>query len=70
MFYLCTVESKDIATVFGGPNMDPSQPLSPPKYKDLQTNMIGQKPDCSGYLLLANKLVKEFEKQTSVPERI
>lgn len=67
MFYLCTVESKDLATIFGSRGM-PGQDDTPPKYADLQTIMIGQRPDCSGYLLLSNQVVKEFEKQTSVPE--
>jgi hypothetical protein len=30
--------------------------------------MIGQKPDCSGYLLLSNTVVEEFQQQASVPE--
>jgi hypothetical protein len=67
MFYLCTVEAKDMSTVFGAPNMDPSKPAAPPKYAGLQTIMIGQKPDCSGYLLLTDRVVAEFKKQTSVP---
>ena len=67
MFYLCTVESKDLATIFGGPGI-PGQEPTPPKYTDLKTIMIGQKPDCSGYLLLSDIVVDEFEKQTSVPE--
>lgn len=67
MFYLCTAESKDLATIFGGPRI-PEQESIPPKYPDLKIIMIGQKPDCSGYLLLADTVVKEFKKQTSVPE--
>ena len=67
MFYLCTVESKDIATVFGGPGETP-ETRNPPKYSDLQTIIIGQKPDCSSYLLLSDKVVEEFEQQSSVPE--
>lgn len=67
MFYLCTVEAKDMGTVFGSFGPGPED-IKPPKYSDLQTIMIGQKPDCSGYLLLADKVVKEFKKQTSVPE--
>lgn len=57
-----------MGTVFGAP--DPVDPIkrTPPKYPDLKIIMIGQRPDCSGYLLLADTVVKEFTKQTSVPE--
>lgn len=65
MFYLCTVESKDLTTIFGGSDLINR---TPPKYSDLKIIMIGQKPDCSGYLLLADTVVSEFKKQTSVPE--
>lgn len=65
MFYLCTAESTDLTTIFGG--TDPIN-RTPPKYPDLKIIMIGQKPDCSGYLLLADTVVEEFKKQTSVPE--
>ena len=68
MFYLCTVESKDMGTVFGSPSIDPSVPATPAKYDNLQVIMIGQKPDCSGYLLLTDRVVTEFKKKTSVPE--
>lgn len=67
MFYLCTAESKDLTTIFGGPRIPGEEP-TPPKYSDLKTIMIGQKPDCSGYLLLSDTVVTEFKKQTSVPE--
>lgn len=67
MFYLCTVESKDLTKVFGSIGIT-SQEDTPPKYTDLQTVMIGQRPDCTGYLLLTNQLVEEFIKQTDVPE--
>lgn len=67
MFYLCTVESKDLRTVFGG-FTGPTEEPKPPKYDNLQVIMIGQKPDCSGYLLLADRVVTEFKKQTSVPK--
>lgn len=67
MFYLCTVEAQDLNTVFGAMGM-PGQTATPPKYDDLQTIMIGQRPDCTGYLLLANRVVDEFVQQTSVPE--
>lgn len=63
MFSLCSVDSKDLSTVFGDiPNN------IPPKYNDLQVIMIGQKPDCTGYLLLSNTVVQEFTKHNSVPE--
>ena len=67
MFYLCTVESSKLSTVFGGPT-SPMGDIIPPKYTDLQVVMIGQKPDVSGYLLLSNTVVEEFVKQNSVPD--
>lgn len=67
MFYLCTVESADMATVFGSPAM-PGEEAVAPKYKNLNVIMIGQRPDCSGYLLFSDRVVAEFEQQTSVPE--
>lgn len=67
MFYLCTVESSNLSTVFGGPTT-PMGDNIPPKYTDLQVVMIGQKPDASGYLLLADTVVEEFVKQDSVPD--
>jgi hypothetical protein len=42
--------------------------IIPPKYENLHTIMIGQKPDCSGYLLFTNQVVAEFAQQQSVPE--
>lgn len=65
MFYLCTVESSNLSTVFG--RIDPIGNNTPPKYTDLQVVMIGQKPDASGYLLLSDTVVEEFVKQDSVP---
>jgi len=67
MFYLCSVEAKNMSVVFGG-QARPGENPTPPKYPDLNVIMIGQRPDCSGYLLLTDKVVKEFTKQTSVPE--
>jgi hypothetical protein len=67
MFNLCSVKSTDLSTVFGQPGL-PGQEAIAPKYTDLNTIMIGQKPDSSGYLLLSDKVVKEFKKQTSIPE--
>jgi hypothetical protein len=66
MFYLCSVEAKDLSTIFGNPGM--AGESTPSKYPDLQVIMIGQKPDCSGYLLFSNKVVSEFKKKTSVPD--
>lgn len=63
MFSLCSVDSKDLSTVFG----DISNNI-PPKYNDLQVILIGQKYDCTGYLLLSNMVVQEFTKHNSVPE--
>jgi hypothetical protein len=67
MFHLCTVEATDLATVFGGRSFDPEE-LTPPKYENLHTIMIGQKPDCSGFLLFSDQVVEEFTEQSSVPE--
>jgi hypothetical protein len=67
MFHLCTVEATDLATVFGGPGFGPEE-FTPPKYENLHTIMIGQKPNCSGYLLFSDRLVEEFTEQSSVPE--
>ena len=67
MFYLCTVETTDLLTVFGTPSFGANDAV-PPKYDNLKTIMIGQKPDCSGYLLLSDTVVDEFVQQSSVPE--
>lgn len=67
MFHLCSVEATDLNTVFGRPSPIESERVEP-KYTDLQVIMIGQKPDCSGYLLLSNTVVEEFTKLNSVPE--
>lgn len=67
MFYLCTVDAKNMSLVFGGPGVNPTE-ITPPKYPDLKVIMIGQKPDCTGYLLLSDTVVREFKKQTTVPE--
>jgi hypothetical protein len=66
MFYLCTVEATDLSTVFGKPGFASEEP-TPPKYENLQTIMLGQKSDCSGYLLFSNQVVQEFTQQFSVP---
>ena len=67
MFYLCSMESADTGAVFGF--RDPiGRNTIEPKYSDLKTIMIGQKPDCSGYLLFADRVVEEFTQHTSVPE--
>lgn len=67
MFYLCTVEATDMATVFGSRGFGPGTEV-PPKYENLHVIMIGQKPDCTGYLLLSDTVVEEFTQQNSVPE--
>lgn len=67
MFHLCSVEATDLTTVFGILSPRESERVEP-KYTDLQVIMIGQKPDCSGYLLLSNMVVEEFTKLNSVPE--
>lgn len=66
MFYLCTVESTDLSTVFGS-NIMPQDRIEP-KYTDLNVIMIGQKPDSSGYLLFSDRVVSEFTQQYSVPD--
>ena len=67
MFHLCTVEATDMAIVFGNPGFGPDTAV-PPKYENLRVIMIGQKPDCTGYLLLVDTVVEEFTQQNSVPE--
>jgi hypothetical protein len=67
MFHLCTVEATDLATVFGGPGFGPEESV-PPKYENLQTIMVGQKPDCSGYLIFTDQVVEEFTEQSLVPD--
>ena len=67
MFYLCTVKSTDMNVVFGYLGFDMEERI-PPKYPNLEVIMIGQKPDCSGYLLLSNSVVEEFTQQKSVPK--
>ena len=65
MLHLCSVPSNKMTEVFGSP-------ISPegikPKYKDLQVVMVGQKPDCSSFLLLSDQVVTEFTKLKEVPE--
>jgi hypothetical protein len=72
MFYLCTVESNQMQTVFGGPVMPMMENIIPPKYTDLQVIMIGQKIEEPGILtsclLLSNIVVDEFVKHDSIPE--
>jgi hypothetical protein len=59
MFYLCTVDAANLTTIFGGMDI-PEGTVTPPKYENLQTIFIGQKPDCTGYLLLSDTVVSEF----------
>ena len=66
MFYLCTVAATDLIVIFGNASIYPETPI-PPKYENLNVIMIGQKPDCSGYLLLTDTVVEEFTQQNSVP---
>lgn len=67
MFYLCSVESKDMQTVFGSPGSREDERVNP-KYPNLQIVMLGQKQDCSSYLLFSDTVVDEFTKHNSVPE--
>ena len=66
MFYLCSLQASDMVTVFGnmGFGLDT---VIPPKYENLNIIMIGQKPDCSGYLLLSDTVVEEFTQLNYVP---
>ena len=67
MFYLCSMNSTDMKTVFGF--RDPiGHNTIEPKYNNLNVIMIGQKPDYSGYLLFADQVVEEFTQHNSVPE--
>lgn len=68
MFYLCTVNSTDLETVFGSNQHPQNEVNTPPKYPGLRTILIGQKPDCTGYLLFSDQVVTEFTQQNSVPE--
>jgi len=66
MFYLCSMNSEDMGTVFGF--RDPTGRNNvEPKYDNLNIIMIGQKPDCSGYLFFSNQVVEEFTRHNSVP---
>lgn len=67
MFYLCTVEAEDLATVFGSPGLG-LEPATPPKYEGITTIMIGQKTDCTSYLLFSDQVVEEFTQQNTIPE--
>lgn len=67
MFHLCSVESTDLSTIFGVQER-PGQEAIPPKYDNLQIIMLGQRPDCTGYLLFSNMIIEEFTKHNSVPE--
>jgi len=66
MFHLCTVEATDLSTIFGSRGFGREESV-PPKYENLNIIMIGQKPDCSGYLLFSDQVVEEFTEQSSVP---
>lgn len=66
MFYLCSVSSMDLATIFGGLAM-PGETVQP-KYENLRVILLGQKPDCTGYLLLTETVVEEFTQHNSVPD--
>lgn len=66
MFYLCSVETTDLVTVFGRQTPVESETIQP-KYTNLEIIMIGQKSDSSSYLLLSNIIVDEFTKHTSIP---
>jgi len=67
MFRLCTVESTTLQTIFGNRGIG-LEDATQPKYTNLHTITIGQKPDCSGYLLFSDQVVEEFTQQSSVPE--
>lgn len=65
MFKLCSASATDLGTIFG--QRDGVVNI-PPKYDDLNVIMIGQKPDCTGYLLLSDQVVEEFTQHNSVPD--
>lgn len=65
MFKLCSASATDLGTIFG--QRDGVVNI-PPKYDDLNVIMIGQKPDCTGYLLLSDQVVEEFTQHDSVPD--
>lgn len=65
MFYLCSMNSKDVSTVFGS---NDSRESVPPKYPDLTVIMLGQKKDYTKYLFLTDQVVDEFTRHNSVPE--
>jgi len=68
MFYLCTVETKDLVTVFG--SNTPEQKIEP-KYTDLNIIILGQKMESGsavGYLIFSDRVVSEFTQQSSVPD--
>jgi hypothetical protein len=66
MLRLCTVEAPLLSTVFGSYGFSLEE-NTPPKYENLHTIFIGQKPDSSGYLILSNQVVREFTQQYSIP---
>jgi hypothetical protein len=67
MFYLCTIEGTDLQTVFGNYSSVPEYSI-PPKYQNLFALSIGQKPDCSSFLIFSNQVVEELTQHNSVPE--
>lgn len=66
MFYLCSITATKIPEVFGNSGT-PFQDPQPPKYPDLHTVVLGQRPDCSGYLMLVDQVHPEFTLHTGVP---
>lgn len=65
MFYLCTVQANDLTSIFG--RFSPEEVI-PAKYPNLNTIMIGQKPDYTGYLLFSDQVIEEFTQQSSIPQ--
>lgn len=64
MFYLCSVSSKDLMRLSGFSG-DPSKEDGPKLYNQLI--LIGQKPDCSGYLILSDEILEEYTLHYAVP---
>jgi hypothetical protein len=64
--FLCTIESKDLMELSGGPRMPGEEPKTPTV--DLKLIMVGQAPDCSSYLVLTEVEHVKLIKQSSVPE--
>jgi hypothetical protein len=72
MFYLCSLEARDVPVIFGVFGIPGRGESSPPKYPNIQIVILGQKQDSTGavssYLLFSDTLVDELTKHSSIPE--